>query len=67
MSNQKNYWPDKWEQGLIKTQNAMGVMFKELSPAAEAFVQYAKLPDFLYYILALLMVLRPSPQMVLSI
>ena len=46
MSNQKNYWPDEWEQGLIKTQNAMGVMFKELSPAAETFVQYAKIAKF---------------------
>lgn len=43
MSKRENYWPDEWDQGLIKTENAMGVMFKELSPAAEAFVQYAKI------------------------
>ncbi len=36
-------WPNEWEQGVIKTQNAMGVMFKELSPAAEAFVRHAKI------------------------
>lgn len=43
MIKQKNYWPDEWEKGLIKTQNSMGVMFKELSPAARAFVEYAKI------------------------
>ena len=41
-SQQNKYWPKEWEQGLIKTSNAMGVMFKELSPAAESFVNYAK-------------------------
>ena len=42
MSDDMNYWPEEFEQGIIKTANAMGVMFKEFSPAAEAFVQYAK-------------------------
>lgn len=37
-----NAWPEEWEQGVIKTKNAMGVMFKELSPAAQAFVDFAK-------------------------
>src|SRR3990167_8149100 len=45
MSKKNNHWPDEWEQGLIKTTNAMGVMFKELSPAAEAFVHYARHAD----------------------
>ncbi|WP_131783937.1 class I SAM-dependent methyltransferase [Legionella gresilensis] len=43
MTKQKNYWPAEWDQKLVKTQNAMGVMFKELSPAAYSFVQYAKI------------------------
>lgn len=38
----REYWPEEWEQGLVKTKNAMGVMFKELSPAALSFVEYAK-------------------------
>ncbi len=42
MPRQNKHWPKEWEQGLIKTANAMGVMFKELSPAAEEFVQFAK-------------------------
>lgn len=43
MLDNMNYWPEEFEQGIIKTANAMGVMFKEFSPAAEAFVQYAKI------------------------
>lgn len=47
MTNDNSKWPPEWEQGLIKTRNAMGVMFKELSPAAIEFVnlgKVAKLP-----------------------
>ena len=43
MSQHHKHWPQEWERGVIKTANAMGVMFKELSPAAEEFVQFAKL------------------------
>ncbi len=35
-------WPKEIEEGLIPTDNAMGVMTRELSPAAEAFVQLAR-------------------------
>jgi len=34
-------WPQEIEQGLILTDNAMGVMTRELSPAAEGFVALA--------------------------
>lgn len=34
-------WPDEFETGLIPTDNAMGIMTEELSPAAEAFVKMA--------------------------
>jgi len=34
-------WPDEIETGLIPTDNAMGVMTRELSPAARAFVELA--------------------------
>ncbi len=34
-------WPKESEEGLIATDNAMGVMTAELSPAASAFVQLA--------------------------
>ena len=47
MSQHHKHWPQEWEQGVIKTANAMGVMFKELSPAAEEFVQFAKLAKLL--------------------
>ena len=42
MTKHRKLWPEEWEQGLIKTKNAMGVMFKELSPSARAFVDFAK-------------------------
>ncbi|MFI4918733.1 MAG: NAD(+) diphosphatase [Legionellales bacterium] len=42
----QKYWPAEWEQGLIKTENAMGVMFKELSPSAASFVQFAKYAQY---------------------
>lgn len=35
-------WPKEIEEGLILTDNAMGVMTRELSPAAEAFVALAR-------------------------
>ena len=35
-------WPKEIETGLILTDNAMGVMTAELSPAAEAFVAHAR-------------------------
>jgi SAM-dependent methyltransferase len=35
-------WPKEVEKGLILTDNAMGVMTAELSPAAEAFVAHAR-------------------------
>ncbi|CAN5376107.1 hypothetical protein BH09VER1_BH09VER1_06390 [soil metagenome] len=38
MSNQ---WPEQIEEGLIPTDNAMGVMTEELSPAARGFVDLA--------------------------
>jgi len=34
-------WPAEFETGLIPTDNAMGIMTEELSPAAEAFVEMA--------------------------
>lgn len=34
-------WPAEFETGLIPTDNAMGIMTEELSPAAEAFVSMA--------------------------
>lgn len=34
-------WPEQIEEGLIPTDNAMGVMTEELSPAARAFVELA--------------------------
>lgn len=34
-------WPHEIEEGLIPTDNAMGIMTEELSPAAEAFVALA--------------------------
>lgn len=39
-------WPAEIEEGLIPTDNAMGVMTRELSPAAEAFVQLAASAQF---------------------
>lgn len=44
MSNAKavnENWPKESEKGLIATDNAMGIMTTELSPAAAAFVQWA--------------------------
>jgi SAM-dependent methyltransferase len=35
------YWPKAVEEGLIPTDNAMGIMTEELSPAAEAFIELA--------------------------
>jgi hypothetical protein len=35
-------WPREVERGLIPTDNAMGVMTSELSPAAEDFVAHAR-------------------------
>ncbi|MFZ4681794.1 MAG: class I SAM-dependent methyltransferase [Terrimicrobiaceae bacterium] len=35
-------WPKEVEEGLILTDNAMGVMTEEPSPAAEAFVSHAR-------------------------
>ncbi len=35
-------WPKPWENVLLKTKNAMGVMMAELSPPAEEFVKLAK-------------------------
>jgi SAM-dependent methyltransferase len=34
-------WPKEIENGLIPTDNAMGIMTTELSPAAEAFISHA--------------------------
>ncbi len=39
----ENYWPDEYEQGLIKTKNSFGMMMRELGPAAVAFVEFAKI------------------------
>src|SRR5262249_31738422 len=38
MSDLNERWPRAIEDGLIPTDNAMGIMTEELSPAAEAFV-----------------------------
>lgn len=35
------HWPRAVEDGLIPTDNAMGIMTEELSPAAEAFIELA--------------------------
>jgi len=35
------HWPTAVEEGLIPTDNAMGIMTEELSPAAEAFIELA--------------------------
>lgn len=35
-------WPEEVEEGLILTDNAMGVMTSEPSPAAEAFIAHAR-------------------------
>jgi SAM-dependent methyltransferase len=35
------HWPKAVEEGLIPTDNAMGIMTEELSPAAEAFIALA--------------------------
>ncbi|HAB16024.1 MAG TPA: hypothetical protein PLX89_00335 [Verrucomicrobiota bacterium] len=40
MTNPK--WPKEIERGLIPTDNAMGIMTTELSPAAEAFISHAR-------------------------
>ena len=34
-------WPKAVEEGLIPTDDAMGIMTEELSPAADAFVALA--------------------------
>lgn len=39
MTNAK--WPEQIEEGLIPTDNAMGIMTEELSPAARGFVELA--------------------------
>jgi SAM-dependent methyltransferase len=41
MSSRLPNWPAEFETGLIPTDNAMGIMTEELSPAAEAFVKMA--------------------------
>src|SRR5262245_11114119 len=41
MSTTNERWPKEVEDGLIATDNAMGIMTEELSPAAEAFVDLA--------------------------
>ncbi len=35
------FWPSEWQNGMIKTSNAMGMMTTELSPIAEEFIEYA--------------------------
>ena len=42
MSSRNPSWPAEFETGLIPTDNAMGIMTEELSPAAKAFVEMAK-------------------------
>ena len=46
MNIDKNYWPPECDPGRIRTKNAMGMMSTELSPAAKAFVYYAKQAEF---------------------
>lgn len=41
MSKTHELWPEAVEDGLIPTDNAMGIMTQELSPAAESFIQLA--------------------------
>lgn len=43
MSLRNPKWPAEFETGLIPTDNAMGIMTEELSPAAEAFVGMAEI------------------------
>ena len=38
------HWPKAIEGGIIPTDNAMGIMTEEPSPAAEAFIELAARP-----------------------
>ena len=42
MNTKESVWPEEFELSIIETTNAMDSMFKELSPAADEFINYAR-------------------------